>query len=208
MTGAEILREPVRGGYPDPGTLALPGRQRLEGWLRDRRSLPPLTHLTGARPTAVGDGTADAEMPGSGWLLNSAGLIGGGTLAMVADVAFGCAVETRLPAATPYTTAELSLTFLCPARPGATLTAHGQSIHVGRAVGLSEAFLIDPRGERLIAHGTSRLAIMPPIDEVPQRSGRCGTARGGAVAAGRSLPASRPQGRSPRPGRLGCASRP
>ena len=34
-------------------------------------------------------------MPATGWLLNSAGVIGGGTLAIVADIAFGLAVQTR-----------------------------------------------------------------------------------------------------------------
>lgn len=165
---AQVWREPVRGSYPDPGYLSLTGRERLDGWLRAGTPLPPLTHLTGSRPTRVGDGTAEAEMPASEWLENSAGLIGGGTLAILADVALGCAAETQLPAATPYTSAELSLTFLRPIRPGATLTAHGQSIHVGRRLGLTEAFVIDPRGERLIAHGTSRLAILPPLDRVPE----------------------------------------
>ena len=171
MSPVEVWREPVRGSYPDPAKLALPGRDRLAGWIRDGGPLPPLTYLTGSRPTAIGGGTAEAEMPASEWLVNSTGLISGGTLAILADVAFGCAVETRIPAATPYTTAELSLTFLRPARPGATLTAHGQAIHVGRSVGLSEAFLLDPRGESLIAHGTSRLAILPPLDELPATRG-------------------------------------
>ena len=91
----------------------------------------------------------------------------GGTLALLADVAFGCSVESELPAATPYTTAELSLSFLRPARPGGMLTASGQAIHVGRSVGLSEAFVIEEDSERLLAHGTSRLTIFPPLDPAP-----------------------------------------
>lgn len=164
----EIWREPARGGYPDPRVIALSGRERLDGWRRLKFPPPPLYHLTGAMPTAFGDGTAEAEMPASDWLLNSAGLIGGGTLAILADIAFGCSVETKLPAATPYATAELSLTFLRPARPGVTLTAGGQAIHVGRAVGLSETFVIDPRDDTLLAHGTSRLSILPRIDPAPE----------------------------------------
>ena len=62
----------------------------------------------------------------------------------VADIAFGCSIETQLPAATTYTTAELSLSFLRPATPpGTTLAAHGQAIHVGRSVALSEVFVLD-----------------------------------------------------------------
>ena len=163
---AAVWREPVRGSYPDPRLIALPGRERLETW--NRGLPPPLTHLTGARPTRFGSGTAEAEMPASGWLASSTGLITGGALAILADIAFGCAVQTELPAATGYTTAELSLSFLRPVRPGATLTAGGQAIHVGRSVGLSEAFVIEEGSERLLAHGTSRLTIFPPLDPAPE----------------------------------------
>jgi uncharacterized protein (TIGR00369 family) len=164
----EVWREPVRGSYPDERLLSLPGRQRLETWRRGLSPPPPLTHLTGARPTGFGSGTADAEMPASGWLAASTGLITGGTLAILADIAFGCSVETELPRGTPYTTAELSLSFLRPARPGGVLTASGQAIHVGRSVGLSEVFVFQEEAERLIAHGTSRVTIFPPLDPLPE----------------------------------------
>jgi uncharacterized protein (TIGR00369 family) len=118
-------------------------------------------------PTGFGDGTADAEMPASGWLSSSTGVISGGALAIVADIAFGCSIETQLPAATTYTTAELSMSFLRPARPGTTLTAHGQAIHVGRSVALSEVFVLEAESERLIAHGTSRLSVFPPLADPP-----------------------------------------
>ena len=107
-------------------------------------------------------------MPASPWLAASNGLITGGALAILADIAFGISVETEHPAATPYTTAKLSLSFLRPARPNGTLSAGGQAIHVGRSVGLSEAFLIDEETDRLVAHGTSRLTIFPPIDPPPE----------------------------------------
>jgi uncharacterized protein (TIGR00369 family) len=171
MSAAEIpvWKEAVRGGYPDPRLLALSGRERLEGWRRGTSPPPPLTHLTGAIPTAFGSGTSEAQMPASGWLAASNGLITGGALAIVADIAFGCAVETELPAATPYTTAELSLSFLRPVRPGGgMITAGGQAIHVGRSVGLSETFVIEAATERLLAHGTSRLTVFPPLDPPPE----------------------------------------
>lgn len=166
-TGDRIWEEEPRGGYPDPRLLGLPGGERLRAWSRGGVPRPPLTRLTGARFVSAGDGTANAEMPASGWLLNSAGAVGGGTLAILADIAFGCSIETQLPPATPYTTAELSLSLLRPAGVGTTLSAGGQTIHVGRSVALSEAFLIDERSERLIAHGTSRCAVLPPIEPAP-----------------------------------------
>jgi uncharacterized protein (TIGR00369 family) len=166
--GTAVWREDVRGSYPDRRLIALSGRERLESWRRGLSPPPPLTHLTGARPTGFGSGTAEAQMPATGWLAASSGLITGGTLAILADIVFGCSVETELPPATPYTTAELSLSFLRPARPGGMLTASGQAIHVGRSVGLSEAFVIEEGTERLIAHGTSRLTIFPALDPLPE----------------------------------------
>jgi uncharacterized protein (TIGR00369 family) len=165
---AAVWREEVRGGYPDRRLIALPGRRRLACWRRGINPPPPLAHLTGAMPTGFGTGTAEARMPATPWLAASNGLITGGALAILADIAFGISVETQLSAATPYTTAELSLSFLRPARPNGTLSAGGQAIHVGRSVGLSEAFVIEEDSDRLIAHGTSRLTIFPPIDPAPE----------------------------------------
>jgi uncharacterized protein (TIGR00369 family) len=175
--GQEIWREPLRGGYPDPAVIGWSGLERMRKWQLGTMPPPPLFFLTGAMPTTFGVGTAEAQMPATGWLANSSGLIGGGTLAILADIAFGCSLETKLPPAVPYTTAELSLTFLRPARPAtqaapgkapdATLTAGGQAIHSGRSVGLSEAFVLEGGSDRLIAHGTSRLSILPTIDPAP-----------------------------------------
>ena len=165
--GPEIWREPMRGAYPDPRLIALDGLDRLAMYSERKAPPPPLYHLTGARPIRFTDGLADAEMPASGWLLNPAGLISGGTLAVLADIAFGCSIDTRLPAGVPYTTAELSMTFLRPARPGGMLDVSGQAIQVGHSVALSEAFLYDRESEVLLAHGTSRCAVLPPIDPLP-----------------------------------------
>jgi uncharacterized protein (TIGR00369 family) len=164
----EVWREPPRGDYPDISLMGLDGKERLLQWLRNGSPPPPLTRLTGARFVEAGSGTAGAEMPATGWLLNSAGVIGGGTLAILADIAFGCSIQTELGPGVPYTTAELSLTFLRPAHPPGTLSAGGQAIHVGRSVALSEAFVIEEGSERLIAHGTSRCAVLPPIEPAPE----------------------------------------
>jgi uncharacterized protein (TIGR00369 family) len=60
------------------------------------------------------------------------------------------------------------MTFLRPARVGCMLSAGGQAIHVGRSVALSEAFVIEVGSDRLIAHGTSRCAVLPAIEPLPE----------------------------------------
>jgi uncharacterized protein (TIGR00369 family) len=108
-------------------------------------------------------------MPSTRWLLNSAGAVSGGVLAILADAPLGCALQTELGPATPYTTSELSMTMVRPVRPhGGAISANGQRVHRGRSVGLTEAFLIDEQGDRLVGHCTSRLAIFPPLDPPPQ----------------------------------------
>ena len=164
----EIWLEEPRGGYPDPAVLGMTGLERLSRFARGESPTPPLSRLTGGRIGDVGSGTATASMPASGWLLNSAGVIGGGALAIVADIAFGCSIETKMPAATPYTTAELSLTFLKPLHPPGRVMAGGQAIHVGSSVALSEVFLIEEGSERLVGHGTSRCAVLPALDPAPE----------------------------------------
>jgi uncharacterized protein (TIGR00369 family) len=117
----------------------------------------------------VGSGHATFTMPATRWLLNSAGAVSGGVLAILADAALGCALQTELGPATPYTTSELSMTMVRPVPPdGETISANGQPVHRGHSVGLTEAFLLDEHDDRLVAHCTSRLAIFPPLEPAPE----------------------------------------
>ena len=108
-------------------------------------------------------------MPASPWFANATGIIPGGMAAVLADAPLGTALDTDLPPGVAYTTAEMSLTFLRPVRPDpeATVSASGQLIHRTRTVGVTEAFLIDDATDRLVVFASSRLAVFPPIDPIP-----------------------------------------
>jgi uncharacterized protein (TIGR00369 family) len=164
-----VWEEPVRGAYPDPRIfLGLRGADQIRTFLQGLAPAPPIAHLTGMHPTEVGPNTSVFEMPATEWLTNPAGRIPLGALAILADGPLGCAVQTALPAATPYTTAEISLTALRPAESdGSTLVARGRLIHAGRSLGLSEVAIADANGD-LVAHGTSRCFIFPPKAPPPE----------------------------------------
>src|SRR5207247_1126761 len=101
------------------------------------------------------------------WLVSPAGWIQLGTLAILADGPLGCAVQTALQPATPYTTAEISLTALRPVgADSGNLVARGRLIHAGRSLGLSEVTVEDGAG-KTVAHGTSRCFIFPPLADPP-----------------------------------------
>jgi uncharacterized protein (TIGR00369 family) len=82
---------------------------------------------------------------------------------MPADAAMACAIQTELTAATPLTTAELSLRLLRPAPPGGSVTARGRVVDVRRTIALAEVAVTD-QDERLIAHGSSLCVLQPDGD--------------------------------------------
>jgi uncharacterized protein (TIGR00369 family) len=172
-----IFEEEALGGATSPALFAsLSGIDLMRVLIRGETTQPPIHYLTGMKPTEVGIGTSVFTMPVTDWLLPPQGLIYGGGLAVLADGPLGSAVHTALPAATPYTTHELSLSVLRPvARDAGTLIARGRLIHAGRSLGLSEVFVEDDAG-RLIAHGSSRCFIFPsqgspdPADDVVPES--------------------------------------
>jgi uncharacterized protein (TIGR00369 family) len=161
-----VWTEPVRGGFPDPGLLGLPGIEQIRTFLRREVPPPPIHHLTGMIPTEAGEGTASFEMPATPWLQPPTGYVSLGVLAMVADGGLGCAIQTVLPPATPYTTSDLSLAFLRPVETdGRILRAPGRVIHAGRSLGLADALITDADG-RPVAHGTTRCFFLPRIESV------------------------------------------
>jgi uncharacterized protein (TIGR00369 family) len=163
-----IWQEPAKGGYPDVSLVGLAGIERHRAGREGRTPHSPMSFLTELRMTAGSRGHSTFEMPASPWFANSTGLIPGGVLAVIGDACLGSVVHGDLPAGQLMTTAELSLTFLRPVLPkqGSAVHGSGQLIHRGRTMGLSEAFLFDAT-DQLIAHGTSRCTVFPPVDPSP-----------------------------------------
>jgi len=161
-----IWQEPVRGFYADPGQFAaLSGLELLRGML-DSGLGPPIRYLFGLASTAAEPGGVTFAMPVTDWLLLPQGVISGATLGILVDAPLGCTVQTALPPATPFTTAEISLRFLRTVGPqSGTLTAKGRLIHVGKTTGVSLVEVTDGAG-RLVAVTSTRCAILPRV-QVP-----------------------------------------
>ena len=161
-----IWEEPVRGFYTDPGQFVTRSgldllRSVLEGGLG-----PPIRYLFGLAPTSVEPGGVTFTMPVTNWLLFPQGVVSGATLGILVDAPLGCAVQTALPPATPFTTAEISLRFLRTVVPqSGMLTAKGRLIHAGKSTGVSLVEVTDPAG-RLVAVTSTRCVILPRV-EVP-----------------------------------------
>ncbi|HEX8001277.1 MAG TPA: PaaI family thioesterase [Mycobacteriales bacterium] len=116
---------------------------------------PPIAQTLGFDLVEVAEGHAVFAGDPQPWHYNPIGSVHGGVVATLLDSAAGCAVHSRLPAGTAYTSLDISVRFLRPVTvETGRLTATGEVLTMGRRTALAEARLTDANG-RLLAHATS-----------------------------------------------------
>jgi uncharacterized protein (TIGR00369 family) len=160
-----VSDERFRGSIGDLRVFQRPGLESLRRLIRGELPGPPVSRLTGMRPTEAGFGKATFTMPVTRWLEDGFGLYWGGVYALLADAPLACAIWTTLPAAKTVTTSELSLSFVRPmSRETTHMIGRAETIHAGSQVGLSMLQITDQNG-RLLAFGSTRCLIADvPID--------------------------------------------
>lgn len=116
---------------------------------------PPIAQTLGFDLVEVGEGRAVFEGETALWQYNPIGVVHGGVITTLLDSAAGCAVHSRLPAGSGYTSLDISVRFLRPLTVGTgRVTCTGEVVTFGRRTALAEARLTDANG-RLLAHATS-----------------------------------------------------
>jgi len=161
-----VWREPVRGRFVAADSLQRSGLEQLQGV----RFSPPMSHLTGLEFVAAEPGSATFTLPVTEWLCWLGGAVPGGVLAVLVDAAMGCALQTMLPPQVQYTTAELSMTYLRPLRPGVALRATGRCLHAGSSVGFAITEVRD-QDHALLAFCSTRCLIFSSDGDRPSRGG-------------------------------------
>lgn len=120
----------------------------------------PAGATTDIHPVAVGDGWAEFEMQPAEWHYNPIGSVHGGMLAGLADSALGCAVHTKLPAGTAYTSLDLTIKFTRAANlESGRLTCRADVVTIGRRTATAEARVVDSHG-RLVAHAVATCLLI------------------------------------------------
>lgn len=90
---------------------------------------------------------------------NPIGSVHGGFAATLLDSAMSCAVQTKLAAGQGYTTVEMKISYLRPlTHETGPVRSIGETIQVGRRIGIAEGRLVDAGG-KLYAHGTTTCLI-------------------------------------------------
>jgi uncharacterized protein (TIGR00369 family) len=122
---------------------------------------PPFGATTGIVPVEIGDGNVVFQLEPAEWHYNPIGSVHGGILSTLADSALGCAIHTKLPAGTGYTSLDLTIKFTRAATlDSGLLTCTGQVMSIGRRIGTAEARITESAG-RMVAHAVTTCLIMP-----------------------------------------------
>lgn len=115
----------------------------------------PIAATLGFRLAEVAEGYVVFVGEPAEHLYNPIGVVHGGVAATLLDSAAGSAVHTTLPAATAYTTVDLSVHYLRPVTVEiGPIRAIGTVLNRGRRTALGQAELRDS-ADRLLAHATS-----------------------------------------------------
>lgn len=154
----EIWREPVRGGFPEPGFYSLSGIEQMRAYQQMLVPREPLGHLIGTRLTQIGSGRAVMSLPATPWLQLPDGSI---DLCMLADQAMSVAVLTGAPAGTDVRLSALSVNQLRPTGlESETILARARVLNSGRTFTFAEVFLEDALG-RAAAHASGSFLLRP-----------------------------------------------
>lgn len=129
-------------------------------WQAGEGSLAPIVDLLGIRPVESGEGRAAVEMDAGPRLHNAMGILHGGVLLDLADVAIGVALATVAAEGETFSTIQSSVSYLRPVTEG-RLIAEARVVHRGRTVGYLECGVRDSE-DRQVARVSSVLAIRRP----------------------------------------------
>ncbi|MEM8869037.1 MAG: PaaI family thioesterase [Pseudomonadota bacterium] len=93
--------------------------------------------------------------------MNPIGSIHGGWYGTLLDSCMSCAVQSRLPKGSGYTTLEYKVSLLRPMVPdGTEVRAIGTTIHVGRRTGTAEGRIVGVNDGKTYATGTATCLVM------------------------------------------------
>jgi uncharacterized protein (TIGR00369 family) len=152
--------------WTDPGpTVAAMGEQSGAELLAAMRDgvlpPPPIAATLGMDLVELHEGRVVFTLEPREWHYNQTGGAHGSVHAALLDSAMGCAVHSRLPAGTGYTTLDLSIRFLRPIRvQTGPVRCEGAVVSLGRRVATAEGRITDAAG-KVIATGTTGCLILP-----------------------------------------------
>lgn len=156
-----------RYSWSDPKSAAaaalhMSGLDYMSAVMKGDLPSPPIMDTLGFRLAEVGDGRAVFVCEPAEFVYNAIGSVHGGIPATLIDSAASCAVHTKLPAGTGYTTVNLSVDMIKGITDAVgALRCEGRVVRAGNRVAVADAELKGADGT-LYARGSVTCLILAP----------------------------------------------
>lgn len=141
--------------------LNMSGLDFMQGILDGHHPGPPISELMGYRLHEVTPGRAVFRGAPDFSTTNPMGTVHGGWYGTLLDSAMACAVMTRVPKGSVYTTLEYKINIMRAIPLGMEIDCIGETDHVGRSTGVSHGEIRGVEDGNLYATGSTTCIIMP-----------------------------------------------
>jgi uncharacterized protein (TIGR00369 family) len=122
--------------------------------------LPPIARTLSYRIGTVEDGRVTFLGAPLFAHTNPMGVVHGGWYGTLLDSCMGCAVMTKVPQGSAYTTLEYKVNIIRPIPIGTEIVAEGVTSHCGRSTGIAEGTIRGVTDGRLYATGSTTCIIL------------------------------------------------
>ena len=140
--------------------LSLSGLEFMQAILDGTNSGPPIGATMGYTLHAIGDGTATFRGAPEFNVTNPMGTVHGGWYGTLLDSAMACAVMTKVPRGSVYTTLEYKINILRAIPLGMQVDCNGVIDHVGRSTGVAHGEIRGVEDGKLYATGSTTFIVM------------------------------------------------
>ncbi|WP_319826136.1 PaaI family thioesterase [Thalassovita sp.] len=138
----------------------LSGLEAMRAMLEGDLPPPPIALLLNYRISEVEDGRVTFTGTPTHDMTNPMGTVHGGWYGTVLDSCMACAVMTKVPAGSSYTTLEYKINILRPIPLGTEVQAIGTAQHVGRSTGIANGEIRGTKDGKLYATGSTTCIVM------------------------------------------------
>lgn len=136
------------------------GLEFMMGMLEGRLPSPPIAKILGYHLHSVEPGQVVFRGTPEFDVTNPMGTVHGGWYGTLLDSAMACAVMTRVPKGSIYTTLEYKINILRPIKLGQMVDCTGVTEHVGRSTGIARGEIRGVEDGKLYATGSTTCIVM------------------------------------------------
>lgn len=140
--------------------LSRSGLEFMQDMIAGKLPSPPIGKTMGFAPVSVAEGQAIFEGTPEFHVTNPMGSVHGGWYGTILDSCMACAVMTKTPKGSVYTTLEFKVNIIRPIPVGTLVRATGTAQHAGRSTGVAVGEVRGVENGRLYATGSTTCIIM------------------------------------------------